>query len=261
MSILDEIVAHKNQEVASLPSIETQKRMGYSFVQAILSAHPSLIAEIKPKSPSQGELLDRSRVPEIVDIYNKHAQAISVLCDEKFFGGGFDLLAEVRSLTEKPLLAKDFMISEKQIDYAVQNGADAVLLIAAILSTSEIFELASYAVELGSDILMEVHTEEEIRKVAEAFGELPQETQEHILMGINNRDLDTLETDIETTTKLVPLIKKHLPTCRGIITESGIRASSDIELLEPFVQGFLIGRSILKSKNPEKCLASLFPSS
>jgi len=261
-SILTSIVAQKKQELSSLPDIKPAKRQGRpSFVDVVLSAHSALIAEVKPKSPSNGVLIQSEKIPKLVETYDKYAQAISVLCDKEFFGGGYELLAEVRSVTEKPLLAKDFIISKKQIDHVVHNGADAALLIAAILSTNEISELVSYAVGLGLDILMEVHTEEEIRKVAEAFEALPQETQRHILIGINNRDLDTLETDIGTTEKLVPFIKKHLPACRGTITESGIRTSGDIEQLQSLVQGFLIGTSILKSNDPEKYLASLFPSS
>lgn len=250
MTILDQIVVHKKQEVASLPSITIPNRVKRSFVQAMLSTHPSLIAEVKPRSPSQVELLARHRVPEIVNIYNKHAQAISVLCDNKYFGGGFDLLAEVRTLTDKPLLAKEFIVSERQIDHAYASGADAVLLIAAILSPDELQKFTAYAISLGLDVLIEVHNEQDIETVAEL-------SEECVLVGINNRDLHTLETDIRTTQRLVPLIKQHFPEVK-IITESGISNSTDVQRLAPFVQGFLIGTSILQSNDPESLLTSLF---
>src|SRR3990167_9233386 len=126
MPILDDIIAQKKREVALLPAITPASHDGPSFIDSLLSTHPSLIAEIKPKSPSEGQLLRREDVPTLVQVYDRHAQAISVLCDERFFGGGFDLLAEVRGLTEKPLLAKQFIVSVTQIDHALNAGADAV---------------------------------------------------------------------------------------------------------------------------------------
>ncbi|MDO8649026.1 MAG: indole-3-glycerol phosphate synthase TrpC [Candidatus Peregrinibacteria bacterium] len=259
-SILDTIVATKKQEIASLPNMMPKRASGPSFIDAILQRHPALIAEIKPKSPSGGLLLNREGIPNMVKLYNQHAQAISVLCDEQYFGGGFDLLNEVRMMTEKPLLAKDVIISTRQIDHAVNNGANAILLIAAILERLAFVELASHAVDLNLDVLLEVHSKEEIEKSAEVFDLLSADKRKHVLIGINNRDLHTLKTDLQTTEKLAPFVRKLLPGIRGLITESGIHTREDIKRLAPFVQGFLIGTSILKANDPVSHLHSLFAS-
>ena len=260
VSILQTIVETKKQEIASLPNIMPKPASGASFIDAILQKYPALIAEIKPKSPSEGHLLSRQDVPKLVELYNKYAQAISVLCDQQYFGGGFDLLKQVRSITEKPLLAKEFIISTRQIDHAVNNGANAILLIAAILSVSELVHMASYAADLNLDVLIETHSEEDVEKTENAFNVLSNAAKKHILLGINNRDLHTLKTDIQTTGQLAPLIRKRIPNIVCVITESGIHTKGDIEHLQRFAQGFLIGTSILQSKDPASHLTSLFPS-
>ncbi len=259
MSILDAIVAAKQQEVRSLPDIMPAHREKSSFVDAILAIHPSLIAEIKPKSPSSGHLLAIQDVPKLVELFDARAQAISVLCDEHFFGGSYDLLRHVRSLTNKPLLAKEFIIDSRQIDHAADAGADAILLIATILSAQELVTLTSYAITRGLDVLIEVHSIEDIEKTAQTFKKLSNEHQHHIIVGMNNRDLASLKTDIRTTEHLVPLIRSKMPSLGAIIAESGISTRADVEQLTPFVQGFLIGTSILQSKDPAAHLASLFP--
>ena len=259
-SILDTIVATKKQEVTSLPSITPKQSSGSSFIEAILQKQPALIAEIKPKSPSGGLLLQREDIPKFVKLFSLHAQAISVLCDRQYFGGGFDLLAEVRSLTQKPLLAKEFIISTRQIDYAVQNGANAVLLIASILSVPELIQMSSYAIDLNLDVLIEVHSKEEVEEVAKAFNALSKEQKRHILLGINNRNLRTLETDLKATKELAPFAMEQLPGIRCVIAESGIHTREDVVGLQSFVQGFLIGTSILESHDPISHLTSLFAS-
>ena len=259
-SILQTIVATKKQEIASLPNTMPKRASGPSFIDAILQRNPALIAEIKPKSPCGGHLLEREDVPELVRLYTQHAQAISVLCDETYFGGGFDLLREVRSLTDKPLLAKEFIIDPKQINHAAKNGASAILLIANILEEGTMSHLAAHAITLGLDVLLEVHTENDVRKAVMVFQSLPETFQEHVLFGINNRHLDTLEVDLAITSKIAPLLKKVLPTIRGIIAESGIKTRGDIEHLQPFVQGFLIGTSILQAEDPALHFRSLFAS-
>ncbi|MBI3618769.1 indole-3-glycerol-phosphate synthase [Candidatus Peregrinibacteria bacterium] len=231
-----------------------------SFIDAVLARRPSLIAEVKPRSPSAGELLRREEIPALVDTYNRHAQAISVLCDAPRFGGGYDLLADVRSMTDLPLLAKDFMRTDAQIEQANQAGANAILLIVAILEISELSRLASHAIDLHLDVLIEVHTEEELEKVVDAFGTFSEDNKRHMLIGINNRNLVTLEIDLGTTERLVPAIRRRFPHVPAIIAESGIRTRTDIERLQPFVQGFLIGTSILKSDDVASHLRSLFGS-
>lgn len=260
MSILDTIIATKKKEITSLPDVMPERSSGPSFIDAILRKQPALIAEIKPKSPSGGQLLRREDVPKLVELYDQHAQAISVLCDEQYFGGGFDLLAQVRSLTDKPLLAKEFIISTRQIDHAAKNGANAILLIVAILDIPALVKLTSHAIDLHLDVLIEVHSKEEVEKIADAFNALSEDQKEHVLLGINNRDLQTLKTDVRTTEKLAPFIRKLLPDIRCLITESGIHIREDIERLEPFVHGFLIGTSILKADDPASHIHSLFAS-
>ncbi|MFA5272961.1 MAG: indole-3-glycerol phosphate synthase TrpC [Candidatus Peribacter sp.] len=260
MSILDAIIATKKQEIISLPDIMPVKASGSSFIEAILGKQPALIAEVKPKAPSSNQLLRTEDIPRFVRIFERHAQAISVLCDRHYFGGGFDLLAQVRSLTNKPLLAKEFIISTKQIDHAAQNGADAILLIVAILEPPALAKLLTHAVALNLDILIEVHSRAEADKAACTFNLLSEEEKNRVLFGINNRNLRTLQTDLRTTEKLAPLINKRLPGVRGIITESGIHSREDIQLLQPLVQGFLIGTSILRANKPDVYLTSLFSS-
>lgn len=260
MAILHAIIEAKKREALSLPTNVMHLRVPKDFVGALLQPHrPSLIAEVKPKSPSQGVIFPRDRVPFFVEIYNAHADAISVLCDEFFFGGGYDLLREVRSLTEKPILAKEFIIDPKQIHCTAAAGADAVLFIAAILTTAELRDFCITASDLGLGCLVEVHSAAEVQKVAEVYNALPQAVQKRILLGINNRNLDTLEIDLSVTEALAPLIRKTMPTIRGIIAESGIGKAADIQNLRMHVQGFLIGTSILRSENPALFLDALFP--
>lgn len=260
--ILQKIVAAKQEEVALLleePVIASVQRR--DFVGALMRPdRRSIIAEIKPKSPSQGAIFPRSSIPSIVEAYNTSADAISVLCDEEFFGGGYDLLREVRSMTDKPILAKEFIIDPKQIRYAASQGADAVLLIAAILNGAQLREFATEASTLGLGCLIEVHSDEDVKKVAETYEKLPQIVLQQVLIGINNRDLDTLEVDLSVTERLAPIIRKTMPEIRGIIAESGIGAPEDVGRLRKHVQGFLIGTSVLRSANPARFLDSLLAS-
>lgn len=260
MAILRTIIEVKKREVLSLPTNVTHRRTPKDFVGTLLRSHrTALIAEVKPKSPSQGVIFSREKVPSIVAIYNEHADAISVLCDKEFFGGGYDLLREVRSLTEKPILAKEFIIDSRQIHYTAAEGADAVLFIAAILTVEELREFCITASDLGLGCIVEVHSAEEVQKTAQVYNSLPLATRQRILLGINNRNLDTLEVDLSVTELLAPLIRKTMPTIRGIIAESGIEKPSDIQRLRTHVQGFLIGTSILRAENPEQFLDALLP--
>ncbi len=260
MSLLGTIIDTKKQEILSLPDVMPIPSSRPSFIDAVLQHTPALIAEIKPKSPSEGHLLSREEVPTLVDLYSKHAQAISVLCDRTFFGGGYDLLQEVRSLTDTPLLAKEFIIDAKQIRYAAHCGADAVLLIAAQLTSEQLVAFSSLAVELGLSVLVEVHTEAEIRKLADTYRGLSSAVQQQILVGINNRNLDTLRVDLSVTEQLAPIIRTLMPSMRGVLSESGIHTREDVVGLQSHVQGFLIGTSILQAKNRASYLTSLFPS-
>lgn len=259
MTLLHSIIATKKREISSLPAVTPVKRTRASFIDAVMKNPPGLIAEIKPTCPSAGNLIARENIPALVELYDRNAKAISVLCDHEYFGGGFDLLRTISELTEKPLLAKEFILDTRQIDHAAVNGASAVLLIAAILETHDLIRLASHAIALGLDVLLEIHTNEDAEKAIATFRSLPETSRRQILMGINNRDLETLKIDLSATMTLSPLLRKALPELRGIITESGIETREDVLNLQPLVQGFLIGTSILRSSNPETHLRSLFP--
>ena len=202
MNILHSIIERKYDEVRSLQRPETLERSNRNFVGSLRSKVPGLIAEIKPRSPSAGTLIERNRFPEFVELYNRHAQAISVLCDVVDFGGGYDLLAEVRSRTNLAILAKEFIVDSLQIDCARAAGADAVLLIAAVLETEKIQVLADRAVALGMGVLLELHDIVEIEKI-------PTLPPESLVLGINNRNLDTLAINLATTQDLGVHIQKQ----------------------------------------------------
>jgi indole-3-glycerol phosphate synthase len=259
MTILRTILERKNVEVASLKltpcSTASVKR---SLATAIQSRHTALIAEIKPVSPTSGRLLELKDVPRMVGICNRHAQAISVLCDKATFGGGFDLLESVRAQTDLPLLAKDFIVDARQIDAAAFFGADAVLLIAAILTDDLLRRFIARSIGLGMDALIELHDIEEVEPVIRLVKSLPERDQAHILLGINNRDLETQHIDLKTTERLSTALRRSLPD-RVLISESGIGHASDIRRLAPHVQGFLVGSAILESKDPDTFLSSLLP--
>lgn len=260
MTILDSIVARKKMEISLLPETEVVQKILQPFANSILGNRPALIAEVKPMSPSGGKLIDRKKIPAMVDIFNRHAQAISVLCDAADFGGGYDLLAEVRSLSPLPLLAKDFILDERQIDIAANHGADAVLLIAAILSAEELGRLTLHALSLDLDVLLEMHGGDEIEKIAGLFEKLSPVQKRHSIFGINNRDLRTGKVDLHTTITLAPMLQSRLGTRCPVITESGIAIPADVHRLAPFVRGFLVGTSILRSPDPGAFISGLFHS-
>ena len=261
MNTLTDILARKKKEIASLPSVRALPAARHSLVSAMRGAGPSLIAEIKPISPSGGRLIGERDILGMVDVYARHAQAISVLCDTATFGGGFQLLASVRSRTDLPLLAKDFVLDPRQINAAACHGADAILLIASLLPKEKLREFAVHAMHLELDVLLELHADQDIETAVLLMESLTEKQRMHVLLGINNRDLVTQTIDLQTTKRLATLL--HL---RGLgdvplLSESGITTPSDIKRISPHVQGFLIGSAILKAADPDAFLHSLFPRS
>ncbi len=236
MTVLDDILRHKRDEVAALPDCAPQPSTR-NFVTGLRTASPCLVAEIKPKSPSAGMLMKQSDIAPTVAMYNARAHAISVLCDREFFGGGFGLLGSVRAQTDLPILAKEFIIDAKQIRSARHAGADAVLLIAAILEPEKIGLLATEAQALGMDVLLELHDERELEKI-------PDLSPESLVLGINNRNLATLAIDLSATIRLASLIRKRFPG-HLLLSESGLRTSADVQRVQPCVDGFLIGTGLL----------------
>ncbi len=258
MSVFDDILKAKQKEVASMQeAADIQPCKRRSFIGSLRSGQFAFIAEIKPKSPSSGELLSRSDIKEMLGLYEEFANAISVLCDEKFFGGGYNLLSQISGQTEKPLLAKEFVISGRQIEEAVINGASAVLLIAAIVSEDLLENLIRRAIDLNCDVLLELHSDGDLEKASAVFRKLSEEERLRIVFGINNRDLDSLEISLETTKKLAPKIRSMIGNQNLLISESGILSADDARELSEFVDGFLIGTSILKSNDPRSFLSSL----
>lgn len=248
-SFLEKIRNLKLEELKASPRAEALEAMRERlskadgrFLEALdeSSARPCIIAEFKPASPSAGILNNTRTVAQAVVSY-RDAVALSVLTDGNFFGSSFEKLAEVRSVTNQPLLCKDFIISKHQVYRARECGADAVLLIVKLLAQDALVELYREIKELGMTPVVEVQTEEELH-VAESLN------SEVIL--INNRNLVTLEMDPETTARLAPLVKN----AKHVIAASGVETPSDISRLARYAKTFLIGSALMKSSDPADSL-------
>lgn len=248
MTILDAIYQHKVSEVEMnkkripLPLLENkiQKRYGaQSFGSALKSdTNICIIAEIKKASPSLGIIREDFQPAEIARLYQKcGAAAISVLTDEKYFQGRLSYVTDVKKTVDLPVLRKDFIIDPYQIYEARSAGADAILLIAALLSEDTIQRFLDLAHELGMDCLVEVHTEAELLKVLQTNADI---------IGINNRDLATFSVNLETTFQLRPMI----PEGKIIISESGIKSRAEIvQLFRKGISAVLIGETFMKSND------------
>lgn len=246
MTILDEILEHKRDEVAEAkrraPASRVAERARVcgealrGFRSALAAGPgPRVIAEIKRRSPSKGEIRADFDPEECARSYaDAGAAAISVLTDERYFGGRLEFLPAVRSAVELPLLRKDFVIDPYQIDEARVSGADAVLLIAAAMSGEELGRLRQHAISLGLDALVEVHDEHELESALAAGADL---------IGINNRNLRSFETDLAVSERLAPMAAgKAL-----IVAESGIFSHGEIRRLEGAgVDAFLVGESLMR---------------
>ncbi len=245
--ILREIIAHKRAEAAQL-DLAALKRAALAsppprdlraaLARAQAGAPPRLIAELKLASPSKGVLAPNLDLLEVANIYAQNgATAISVLTDSRYFHGTLETLQRLRfeRLTSLPLLRKDFIIDEAQIYESRASGADAILLIVAAFDEDErLRALHSLAMNLGLTPLVEVHNEREIER---ALG-LP----EIRLIGINNRDLSTFETRLETTERLRPMVPAGIP----VVSESGIRSASDVQrMASAQVDAVLVGEVLV----------------
>lgn len=215
------------------------------FYAAINKRGVSLIAEIKRKSPSNGVLAKRDFSPSrIARNYEKSgADAISVICEKNLFGGSLRYMEQARKSTNfTPILCKDFIIDERQIYEARKYGADAILLIAALLTEAKIKKFTKIAKNLNMDVLCEVHTLEELKKVLKTPVKI---------IGINNRNLETFQVDLKTTER----IAKHIPGDRLIVSESGIFTRNDIKNLPRKVNAILVGTALMKG-TPANSLVS-----
>jgi len=251
VGILDKIIGTKKEEVVQLKKVTSQAQLQKSiaglepcrdFKKALKNNNCNIIAEVKCASPSRGRLVTEFDPVHIAQIYEKNgAAAISVLTDEKYFSGHKNHLTQIRQKVSLPLLRKDFIIDPIQIDETRVIGADAILLIVRTLG-SKLKEFISIAQDIGLYPLVEVHTEEELDAALDAGADI---------IGINNRNLDTFVTDIETCRRL----KAQIPTDKIVVAESGIKARNDIELLmQAGINAFLIGEHLVTALDNGKKL-------
>jgi indole-3-glycerol phosphate synthase len=247
--ILDVIVARKKEEVAALKQRGIIAPDGVipscrGFMAALVEAPGvAIIAEAKKASPSKGVISPDFDPEQIARHYEQGgAHAMSVLTDVDFFQGSISYIPLVRNAVNLPVLRKEFIIDPIQVEEAAVYGADAILLIAAILEITQMQELRIQAEEAGLDVLVEVHNEEELEKTLKA---------ESRLIGINNRNLNDFSVDLQTTFRL----QKEIPAEIPVVSESGISSRDDmIALKEAGITAALIGESLMRSSKKGKTL-------
>ena len=241
--MLDKIVARKKGEVEqskkSMPLSALKERIAQQeaprdFALALKNAHTRLIAEVKRASPSRGVLCSDFHHVELAKKYAQGgAAAISVLTEVNYFEGSIDHLAAIRKEVRLPLLRKDFIFDPYQVYESRAYGADALLLIVAVLEQEQLEELLSLSHELGLRCLVETHNQKEAERAVKSQAQI---------IGINNRDLTTFAIDIDTTRQLLPLI----PQGRIVVSESGISNRSDVEKLKGWgVNAVLVGEALV----------------
>lgn len=250
MNILDTIIAHKKTEVEQRKSttpvkvLEQQPLFGQKpFPMSAFIRNPErsgIIAEIKRRSPSKGDINPGVSVAQVSVGYEQAgASAISVLTDAKFFGGSTQDLITARQLNQIPILRKDFTIDEYQVVEAKAMGADAILLIAAALDPTSVKALATLAHSLGLQVLLEVHDERELEVNKDADVDL---------IGVNNRNLKTFELNVDVSRRLAPMIPDRVVK----VSESGIESVDTIADLKTYgFEGFLMGQNFMQHENPE----------
>ncbi len=252
MKILDTIVDRKKQEIVELKAAGTTVPdrpvdPPRGFIRALTqSPEIAVIAEVKKASPSKGVISPDFDPGEIAADYEAGgAEAISVLTDERFFQGRLDYIALVRQTVNIPVIRKDFIIHELQIGQASNYGADAILLIAAILDQVQIRDYLQMSRELHMDALVEVHDEKELEKSLEAGSKL---------IGINNRDLRDFSVDLQTTLRL----RQEIPAAIPVVSESGIKNHEDMKILQDNgVTAALIGETLMRSGDRAAALRRL----
>ncbi len=241
MDILSRIIAHKKEEVHESKAVGTNRgpmegapTRGFRD-HLVANNDLSIIAEVKKASPSKGVIQPDFDPVDIATAYEERgAAAVSVLTDRRFFQGSLEYLPRIKEAVSLPLLRKDFIIDHHQIDEARAWGADAILLIAAVLDRTQINEFFLHARELGLDCLTEVHNEDEAEKAINA---------EVDLLGVNNRNLVDFSVDISTTFRIRGMTPQELP----LVSESGITSTEEISLLkENGITAALVGESVMR---------------
>lgn len=251
MNALDEILKYKKELLSSqragnggykslddLKSLVKDVEPPLPFLKNFKGSDVNIIAEVKKASPSKGIIREDFNAVDIARVYEENgAKALSVLTEENFFLGSLDYLKEIKKNVSIPVLRKDFNIDVYHVYEARANNADSLLLIAGMIEKNLLEDLYGLARELGMTPLVEVHNEEDLRDAVEI---------KSIIIGINNRNLKTFKTDLNTTRDLLPKI----PLDTAVISESGINTKEDIdELMETGVSGFLIGESLMREKD------------
>ncbi|MCB1842876.1 MAG: indole-3-glycerol phosphate synthase TrpC [Halioglobus sp.] len=259
-TILRRILARKASEVAErraqcplaalearIPAQGATRGFTESLQARVSAGEPAVIAEVKKASPSKGVIREDFDPAQIAVSYSEGGAAcLSVLTDVDFFQGADEYLQAARSACSLPVLRKDFTVDPYQVVEARALGADAILLIVAALEDSRMRELAAAAAEHGLDVLVEVHDRAELER-ALGLG--------LTLVGINNRDLHTFDTRLETTLELLP----HIPAGRVVVTESGIHSVEDVQRMRSAgVHAFLVGEAFMRSPSPGEKLRALF---
>ena len=263
-NILEKIVWQKETEVAQLrerlPLADLQRQVldappARDFVAALRNGKtsPALIAEVKKASPSKGVMREDFDPVAIAQTYAAHgATCLSVLTDKTFFQGDFEYLAQIRQAVDLPLLCKEFIIYPYQMYLARSKGADAVLLIAAILTDQDLRYFTQIAKALGMAVLVEVHTLEELDRVLAVPG--------LALIGINNRNLETFTTRLETTADLIQARQDAL-TASGalVVSESGIHTPADLQAVQAAgAEAVLVGESLIRQPDPGVAIDQLY---
>lgn len=250
MNILYQIIESKKKSLAekkdwySIKKLEASSffdRECESLVKRLNSTDTTgIIAEFKRRSPSKGIINDKAEIADVVSSYENYGAAgISILTDEEYFGGFNEDLMKAREIVDIPLVRKDFVIDEYQIVEAKSIGADVILLIAACLTPSEVKRLTGLSKNLGLEVLLELHGEEELGHICNGIE----------LIGINNRDLKTFEVEIERSLRMA----ERIPADKIKVAESGINDVETIKRLkEAGFKGFLIGEIFMKEKFPGK---------
>lgn len=252
--VLARIIGEKRRELAAGPARreELEARAGLSragrrdFRAALARPAPSIIAELKKASPSRGRLAESFDPAALARAYERGgAAALSVLTDEKFFQGSLDDLRTAREAAPLPVLRKDFLIDGFQILEAAAWGADAILLIAALLDARRLRNFREQAAGFGMAALVEVHDAAELERAIESGADL---------IGVNNRDLRTFEVSLETSLRLA----ERMPAGAVAVSESGIRSRADIDLLvRAGYRAFLVGEHLMRAAEPAAALRAL----
>ncbi|WP_319783604.1 bifunctional indole-3-glycerol-phosphate synthase TrpC/phosphoribosylanthranilate isomerase TrpF [Oceanisphaera sp. IT1-181] len=250
-TVLGKIVADKRIWVAehkvSQPLSSFEAKLTPSdrpFVAALEAKSPAFILECKKASPSKGLIREHFDLDAIAQVYGRHASAISVLTDEKYFQGQFDFVTQVRSQVTQPVICKDFIIDAYQIKLARLYQADAILLMLSVLTDEEYVALNAVAESLSMGVLTEVISEEEVARAIALNAKV---------IGINNRDLRDLSIDLDRTKQLSALI----PSDRIVISESGIHHHSQVQELSAYADGFLVGSSLMAQDDVELAVRQL----